>query len=305
MSAPEALDSVRIRSQFDAVASTYNEAAVVQREAGNRLLERFDVMRLAPNVVLDVGCGAAVHTSALVARFPEAQVIAVDQSAAMLAKIAPPKPGFMQSVRERFTPTPRAWPLRADMSRLPIKAGMVDVLWSNFSLQWANDIPALFVEWNRALKNDGVLMFAAPGPDTLIELRRALANVESVENKRVQNFVDLHDLGDMLIHAGFADPVMDMEVITLEYATPEALWRDLKNQGAMSAIKARPRGLMTPRRRNAINAALETQRATNGMIRISVEVVYGHAWKVPAKKTTEGHGIVRIESIGRGKPTRE
>jgi malonyl-CoA O-methyltransferase len=305
MSSPEALDSVRVRSQFDAAASTYSEAAVVQREAGNRLLERFDVMRLAPSIVLDVGCGAAIHTPALVARFPAAQIIAVDQSTAMLAKVAPPKIGFMQSVRERFTPTPRAWPLSADMSRLPIKAGTVDVLWSNFSLQWANDIPALFVEWNRALKTDGVLMFAAPGPDTLIELRRALASVESSEKKRAHSFVDLHDLGDMLIHVGFADPVMDMEVITLEYATPEALWRDLKNQGAMSAIKNRPRGLMTPRKRDAINRALELQRAANGMIRMSVEVVYGHAWKVPAKKTAEGHGIVRIESIGRGKPVRD
>jgi malonyl-CoA O-methyltransferase len=305
MSAPETHDTARVRSQFDASAIHYAEAAVVQREAGNRLLERFDVMRIAPNVVLDVGCGAAIHTPALVARFPEAQVIALDQSAAMLASAKPPKQGFMQSIRERFTPTPRAWPLQADMTRLPIKSGAIDVLWSNFSLQWANDIPALFVEWNRALKNDGVLMFAAPGPDTLIELRRALASVESAEQKRAHNFVDLHDLGDMLIHAGFADPVMDMEVITLEYATPKALWRDLRNQGAMSAIKARPRGLMSPRKRDAINAALESQRATNGMIRISVEVVYGHAWKVPAKKTAEGHGIVRLESIGRGKPVRE
>jgi malonyl-CoA O-methyltransferase len=305
MSAPETLDAGRVNSYFDAVVTTYAEAAVVQREAGNRLLERFDVMRITPNVVLDVGCGAAIHTHALVARFPEAQVIALDQSAAMLANVAPPKQGFMQSMRERFTPTPRAWPLRTDMNRLPIKAGAVDVLWSNFSLQWANDIPALFMEWNRALKNDGVLMFAAPGPDTLIELRRALASVENTEKKRTHNFVDLHDLGDMLIHAGFADPVMDMEVITLEYATPAALWRDLKNQGAMSALKVRPRGLMSPRKRDAINAALESHRSPNDMIRISVEVVYGHAWKVPAKKTAEGHGIVRIESIGRGKPVRE
>jgi malonyl-CoA O-methyltransferase len=296
MSAPPAIDRWIARSRFNAAADTYAAAAVVQREVGNRLLERFDVMRIAPKVILDVGCGPGTHTAALVARFAAAQIVAIDQAESMLALAAPKVSGFFA----RLSRVPRAVGVCADMSVLPLKAGCADVVWSNFSLHWANDLPALFAQWNRTLRTDGVLMFTAPGPDTLKELRDALMRCDSTEHLRAHTFTDLHDLGDMLIHAGFADPVMDMEVITLEYSDAKALWRDIRHQGALSSLVARPRGLMTPRKLNAIEKALEKYRDLNGKIRISVEVVYGHAWKVPPKKTAEGHGIVRIDAIGRG-----
>ena len=303
MSAPEPIDVALLRKRFDRAAATYADAAVVQREVGNRLLERFDIMRIAPSVVLDVGCGPGIHTAALAQRFPDAMVIAADQSSAMVARAVPAasKPGWIA----RLTGSGKVGKgetrgLVADMSALPLPRDHADVLWSNFALQWANDLPALFVEWNRVLKVGGVMMFTAPGPDTLIELRRAISRDESEADKYVQRFTDLHDIGDMLVHAGFADPVMDMEVITLEYATTDTLWRDVKAQGASNAMQTRARGLMTPRKLHAIEAALEAGRRDGGPIRISVEVIYGHAWKVAQKKTPEGHGIVRLESIGRG-----
>ncbi|TAG46957.1 MAG: methyltransferase domain-containing protein [Betaproteobacteria bacterium] len=296
MSAPAALDAQLVRQRFDRAATQYGNAAVVQREVGNRLLERFDVMRIDPRVVLDVGCGPGTHTDALVKRFPNAQIVALDTSAAMLEKAAPAASGWL----DRWSKKPRALGVCADMSRLPIAQGVVDVLWSNFSMQWGGDLPALFSQWSRAIRNDGVLMFTAPGPDTLKELRQTLAQIESPDLQRAHSFTDLHDLGDMLIHAGFADPVMDMEVITLEYNDTAALWRDLRDQAALSAIAARPRGLLTPRKFAALNAALDRSRDGNGKIRMSIEVIYGHAWKVPPKKTAEGHGIVRIDAIKRG-----
>ena len=302
LSAPDPWDKARVRIRFDRAATTYAEAAVVQREVGNRLLERFDVMRLAPQTVLDVGCGPGTHTAALAARFPEANVIAVDQSPAMVALAAPPERGLLAripalaSLRKR----PRVKGLVADMATLPLPRENADVLWSNFALHWANDLPALFVEWNRVLKVGGVMMFTAPGPDTLQQLRSALARAGEVADARVQRFTDLHDLGDMLVHAGFADPVMDMEVITLEYTNAAALWRDLKVQGMTNSMQNRPRGLLTPRKLRAIEAALDTGRINGGPIRIGVEVIYGHAWKVAPKKTAEGHGIVRLDAIGRG-----
>jgi malonyl-CoA O-methyltransferase len=295
MSAPAALDSLLIRRRFDGVATSYANAAVVQREVGNRLLERFDVMRIDPSVVLDVGCGPGTHTDALLKRFPNAQVVALDVSLAMLEKAVPAASGWL----DRWSKKPRAWGVCGDMGNLPVAHGVVDVLWSNFSMQWSGDLSALFSQWSRAIRNDGVLMFTAPGPDTLKELRQALLQIESPDMQRAHSFTDLHDLGDMLIHAGFADPVMDMEVITLEYNDTAALWRDLRDQAALSAIAARPRGLMTPRKFAALNAALDRSRDVNGKIRMSIEVIYGHAWKVPAKKTAEGHGIVRIDAIGR------
>jgi malonyl-CoA O-methyltransferase len=302
VSAPNAWDASRVRARFERAVATYGEAAVVQREVGNRLLERFDVMRLAPQTVLDVGCGPGTHTAALAARFPEAQVVAVDQSPAMVALAVPPERGLLArmallaSLRKR----PRLIGLVADMASLPLPREHADVVWSNFALHWANDLPALFAEWSRVLKIGGVMMFTVPGPDTLLQLRSALTRAGEVADARVQRFTDLHDLGDMLVHAGFADPVMDMEVITLEYANATALWRDIKAQGATNSMQNRPRGLLTPRKLRAIEAQLDAARIDDGPIRVGVEVIYGHAWKVAPKKTVEGHGIVRLDAIGRG-----
>jgi malonyl-CoA O-methyltransferase len=303
VSAPEPVDAALLRKRFDRAAATYADAAVVQREVGNRLLERFDIMRIAPSVVLDVGSGPGTHTAALAARFPDATVIAIDQSPAMVARATPlvAKQGWLARLTSGGNKSGKGETrgLVADMNALPLPREHADVLWSNFALQWANDLPALFAEWNRVLKVGGVMMFTAPGPDTLIELRRAISRDEAVAGKHVHKFTDLHDIGDMLVHAGFADPVMDMEVITLEYATTDALWRDLKAQGANNAMRTRSRGLMTPRKLRVIEAALEAGRRDGGPIRLSVEVIYGHAWKMAAKKTAEGHGIVRPEAIGR------
>ena len=305
MSAPNPLDTQLVRRRFNHAALSYADAAVVQREVGNRLLERFDVMRIAPAAILDVGCGPGTHTAALAARFPEATVTAIDHSSAMVARAAPAASGLLARF-SAFGKRPRIRGLVSDMGALPLPREHADVLWSNFALQWGNDLPALFAEWNRVLKIGAVIMFTAPGPDTLIELRRALAKAgdagEAGEaaDSRVQRFTDLHDMGDMLLHAGFADPVMDMEVITLEYATSAALWRDIKAQGAQNSMQTRPRGLLTPRKLRAIEAALDSARKPNGPIRISVEVIYGHAWKVAPKKTADGHGIVRLDAIQRG-----
>lgn len=305
MSAPEPIDVALLRKRFDHAAATYADAAVVQREVGNRLLERFDVMRLSPLIVLDIGCGPGTHTAQLAQRFPDATVIAVDQSPEMVARAAPAaaKRGWLERLTGGSNRKQRKGEIRglvADMGALPLPREHADVLWSNFALQWANDLPALFAEWNRVLKLGGVMMFTAPGPDTGIELRRAIAKSGSEADKFVHRLTDLHDLGDMLVHAGFADPVMDMEVITLEYATTAALWRDLEAQGAMNAMQTRSRGLMTPRKLREIEATLDAGRRDGGPIRVSVEVIYGHAWKVAPKKTAEGHGIVRLEAIGRG-----
>jgi malonyl-CoA O-methyltransferase len=299
MSAPPKLDTQLVRRRFNRAAFTYASAAVVQKEVGNRLLQRFDMMKIAPQTILDVGCGPGTHTSALRTRFPNANVVALDHAMSMVELASPAPRGIIATLKRAFAKSVRDAGIVADMTKLPIKHNAADVLWSNFALQWANDLPALFAEWNRATKVDGMLMFTMPGPDTLIELRRAVNQALPSRVSSLHVHTDLHDIGDMLVHAGFADPVMDMEVITLEYKTTDALWADLRAQGAMSAVHARSRGLASPRAWQRLNDQLDSQRGTNGMIRMSVEIVYGHAWKVPPKKTAEGHGIVRLEAIKR------
>lgn len=310
----DAPDKHRLRQRFDRVASSYADAAVVQREVGRRLLERFDVMRITPGTILDVGCGPGTHTAQLAARFPSSHVIAIDQSPSMVARAAPAAgaqsgSGWRTHLQrwlggaESKAPPSTIRGLVADMESMPLPREQAELLWSNFALQWAADLPRLFAEWNRVLRVGGLAMFTAPGPDTLRELRAALHQCGLDVASRVHAFTDMHDLGDMLVHAGFADPVMDMEVITLEYANAEALWRDLRAMGVTNTLASRPRGLLTPRRLATIAAALDAGRRDGGPIRVSVEVVYGHAWKVAAKKTAEGHGIVRIDDIRRGPRT--
>ena len=187
----------------------------------------------------------------------------------------------------------------ADVNALPLPGVAFDVAWSNLALQWVNDLPRAFAEFRRVLKVGGLLTFTTFGPDTLQEIRRAFARADG--HTHTNRFADMHDVGDMLVHAGFADPVMDMEQITLTYETPEALLRELKRLGATNATRGRPHGLMGRARWQRMLDALAAMRR-DGRIPATFEVVYGHAWKGEPAKTADGHPIVRFERPGRGLP---
>ena len=141
------------------------------------------------------------------------------------------------------------------------------------------------------LRAGGLVTFSTFGPDTLRELRAAFAGVD--RHSHVSRFVDMHDIGDMLVAAGFADPVMDMEHVTLTFESPAALLSELKAIGATNRTRGRPRGLTGRARFARVTAALEKLR-DNGRIPATFEVVYGHAWKGEPRTTPEGHAIVRI-----------
>jgi malonyl-CoA O-methyltransferase len=155
------------------------------------------------------------------------------------------------------------------MQTLPLADASVDLVWSNMALHWLSDpLPALR-EFSRVLLPNGLLMFSTLGPDSLKELRAAAGE------RRVHAFVDMHDLGDMLLAAGLAAPVMDMELITLEYQGSGTLLDDLRGSGQTSARADRPRGLAGRAFAERLHRALgEKPRAT-------FEVVYGHAWRSP------------------------
>jgi malonyl-CoA O-methyltransferase len=139
------------------------------------------------------------------------------------------------------------------------------------------------------LQSEGLFIFSTFGPDTLKELRAAFARVDGAEH--VNAFIDMHDLGDCLVHAGFADPVMEMEVVTLEYSTVMEVARDLQAIGARNSMPGRPRGLGGRHHWERVVAAYETQRR-NGVLPATYEVIYGHAWKVPPKKTADGRQVI-------------
>jgi malonyl-CoA O-methyltransferase len=166
------------------------------------------------------------------------------------------------------------------------------MIWSNLALQWVNELPRAFAEMRRVLRVGGLLTFSTFGPDTLKEVRAAFARADG--HTHTNRFLDMHDIGDMLVGAGFADPVMDMEQMTLTYADAGSLMRELKHVGASNATRGRPHGLMGRGRWQRAMAALEAMR-NEGRIPATYEVVYGHAWKGEPKFSADGHPIVHVK----------
>ncbi|RTL27570.1 MAG: methyltransferase domain-containing protein, partial [Rhodocyclaceae bacterium] len=169
--------------------------------------------------------------------------------------------------------------------------GSVSLAWSNLMLQWLHDpLPAL-KEIHRVLEVGGMLMFATLGPDTLKELRAALPASDA---EHLHRFIDMHDLGDALVGAGFSDPVMDMEMLTVTYTKLDDLFRDLRVSGSNNAALTRPHGLVGKRHWETLRANYEKLRR-DGRLPATVEVVYGHAWKTAPKVADDGRAIIRFE----------
>jgi malonyl-CoA O-methyltransferase len=258
-----ALDTCRVRRSFDRAATTYDDAAVLHREVRDNLLQRLDLMALAPRVVVDAGTGTGHAAHALIRRYPKALVIALDASRPML-KVA----GRRQSWLRRFAR------VCADAESLPLADGSVDLILSNLMLQWC-DPDAVFAECRRVLAPQGLLSFTTLGPDTLRELRSAWSEVDA--HTHVNQFLDMHDIGDALVRAGFASPVLDVERYTLTYKDVRRVAADLKATGAHNATLGRSRGLTGRGRFNALQAAYESFRQ-DGRLPATYEVVFGHAW---------------------------
>lgn len=262
------IDSGVARRRFARAAATYADASRLEAEVGARMLERLELVKLAPRRILDAGSGPPRRT--LLQRYPHAEAIALDFSLAMLRA----------SRFAWFRRKPR--PVCGDLTRLPLADGSVDLAWSNMALHWVADPLAALRELHRVLAAEGLLMFSTLGPDTLKELRAAAGEA------RVHAFADMHDIGDTLVACGFSAPVMDMEVLTIAYRGPDALLEDLRRSGQTSARRDRPRGLTGRRFLQRLRSAL------GDAPRASFEIVYGHAWK-PAPRAPQDAKTIRFQ----------
>jgi malonyl-CoA O-methyltransferase len=252
------VDAAAARRRFSRAARTYAKASRLEAEVAARMLERLDYMKLTPRRILDAGSGPPQRL--LRKRYAAAGVVALDSSLAMLKEA---KGFFAKPVR-----------VCADLAALPLGDGQIDLVWCNMALHWVTDPALAMREFHRVLAPNGLVMFSTLGPDTLKELRDAAGA------QRVHAFADMHDLGDMLVAAGFAAPVMDMEMMAIEYRN-ESLLTDLRRSGQTNARADRPRGLAG----RALAARLERVAA-----RATFEVVYGHAWK-PAESDSSAKTI--------------
>lgn len=259
------IDKRAVRRAFNKAAATYDDVAVLQREVASRLLERLDLVKLEPHWILDAGSGTGYCSRALNKRYPKARVLAFDLADAMLRRARKAKGWF---ARQHF--------VCGDLESLPFQDARFDLVFSSLSLQWCNDLDRTLAEFARVLRPGGLLMFTTFGPDTLKELRQVFRAVDDAHS-HVSDFIDMHDIGDALVRNAFEMPVMDVEHFTLTYADVRAVMRDLKAIGAQNATSARPRGLMTARRLQALSDAYERFRRPDGLP-ATYEVVYGHAW---------------------------
>jgi malonyl-CoA O-methyltransferase len=289
------LDLAEVRRAFGQAAASYDAHAVLQREVCDRLLERLDFMALRPDRVLDVGCGTGYGLSHLRTRYAESECCALDIAPAMLhaARDRLPQPSWAKRAMQRLAPRPSRMThlVCADMERLPLAPNSVNLVWSSLALQWAQDLEAALRGFHHVLAPGGLLMFATFGPDTLKELRAAFAAIDDAPH--VNRFTDLHDIGDMLVHAGFSSPVMEMEMLTLTYADLKTLMRDLKGIGAHNAASARRRGLLGKAAWKRLEQAYESHRV-DGRLPATFEVVYGHAWVGDKKLREDGRQVIQF-----------
>lgn len=281
------IDKKAVRRAFSKAALQYDAEAVMQREVCTRMLERLDFIKHNPALVLDVGSGTGWGTRQLGERYPEAQMIALDIAMGML-QTARGTTGWWRKLFAGNVPRH----VCADVEALPLAQQTIDMVWSNLALQWCNDLPATFVELQRVMKADGLLMFSTFGPDTLKELRIAFNGVDGYNH--LNRFTDMHDIGDMLLAAGFAEPVMDMEYITLTYKDVKSVMQDLRNIGAQNATSGRGTGMMG---KNAWNSILQNYESLRrqGKLPATFEIVYGHAWKPQPKKIADGRVIIKTQ----------
>lgn len=265
-----------IAQSFSKAAQGYDAAAFLQQEIASRLFERLGYMNIAPQKILDVGCGTGHCSRILRNDFKKAKVFAVDLAEGMIIE-AKKSQAFLNKIDYRV----------ADADALPFDEQSFDLVFSNLTLQWLPDLQRTFAELHRVMKPGGLLIFSTLGPDTLQELKQSWQQVD--QGVHVNRFVDMQGVGDQVFNASFEDVVLDRDVITLTYQTVKGLMRDLKNIGAHNLDSDRQKGLMGKSRLQKLEQAYESQRWASGELPATYEVIYGHAWKRQGKPHKDYH----------------
>ena len=271
------IDKARARTSFGRAANTYDAAAILQKQVREEMLNRLDLIKLTPQTILDAGCGTGAASHALQKRFVKSQVISLDFALPMLQKtrVGSDTAGLMHQIKNMLSGVKHNL-VCADIESLPLASKSVDLVWSNLAIQWCNDLDATLLEFYRVLQPEGLLMFSTFGPDTLKELRVATGRQDGMTS--VSRFIDMHDIGDALVRAGFSAPVLDVERFTLTYDDVKSVMRDLKSIGAHNATDGRARGLLGRGFLQKLESNYEQYRA-DGKLPATFEVVYGHAWR--------------------------
>jgi malonyl-CoA O-methyltransferase len=271
-------------------AATAEQAPWLHREIAGRMAKRLSVVRAQPASVIDWWAALGGGGGALRAQYPKARIEAVEPTGALLRR----------SLLEARAPwwSPRRWHAASHAvwreDELPREA-RAQLLWANMMLHWSIDPARTFARWHEALDIDGFVMFSCFGPDTLRELRALYRTLG--EPPPAHAFIDMHDLGDAMVHAGFADPVMDMERLTLTWVDAPSALAELRTLGGNASAQRHP-GLRTPRWRNRVLEALQDALAgPDGRLHLTFEIVYGHAFKPLPRVRVQTQTRVSVDTL--------
>jgi malonyl-CoA O-methyltransferase len=266
-----------IQCRFDRAARDFSRADFVHSVTREGLLARLDPLLLQPTTILDLGSATGATGRLLRKRFKRAHVVSLDLSRAMLSVARQDKPWFSRS---SF--------VQGDAHRLPLADATFDLVVSNQMLPWAPEPQPVFEEVARVMKKGGVFAFATLGPDSFRQIERAWASLD--DRRHVNRFPDMHDIGDGLVRAGLADPVLDVDRLNVSYDTTDKLFADLTRAGARNSLSARSPGLLGRARFQALKNAL-TATSADGKILLDLELVYGHCWGIGRPKDPRNYEI--------------
>jgi malonyl-CoA O-methyltransferase len=280
------------------VALQFTRRAAAQpflyQEIGERMAQRLDLIKLNPAHIVDAGCGAGSAVSLLHQRYPKAQLLGLDHPSriAQARQVWPDT--RLRTLLRTLTGGPRLTWCAQDFSAGPAPPAQVDLLWSNCALHWTSAPHQVIAQWASWLNTGGLLMFSTFGPDTFKQVRQAASQAGLINS--TLPFVDMHDFGDMMVAAGLATPVMDVETLTLTYTSAAALIDDLRALGG-NAHAQRTAHLVSRARWQRFLQALDAQQDPQGRIALTVEVAYGHAWKPAPRRTDSQVHTVSVEAL--------
>lgn len=286
-----AIDRRQVQRAFTRAAASYDGADGLQAEVRDRLLDRLQWIQLQPRRILDLGTGTGSALAALATRFPEAEIVGLDLTPAMLQRAAGrPAPSSGQP----------ALLVCGDAARLPLADHSIDLVFSSLAIHWSPELDAVLAEVRRVLRHPGLFTFATPGPSSYQELRAAWRTVD--QTPHVLPFPEMRALGDGLIRAGLAEPVMDTDTLTLTYRSFGSLVADLRATGTTNASAGRRTGLTGRQAWSRLTAAYELHRDADGLLPATVEIVFGQAWSQGATRRRRAPGdeiAVMLESLQR------
>jgi malonyl-CoA O-methyltransferase len=268
-----------VRRARERAAACFDAQAALFDEAGTRLLEQLDFIKLAPARILDLGCATGRTSAALRTRYPQAHIVSIDPAFALL-----------QDLRRRLLHPHGA--ICADLERLPLQARSFDLIACNLGAYWCG-VDRLLPELLRVAAPGALLLFSTFGPDTLQELRTAFKGID--QSAHVMSFLDMHDIGDALGQSGFAEPIMQMERLTLTYANLAQLVDELAALGMRSLSPQPAPGLYGKHKWQAMTQRYALNQA--GLTPASFEIIYATAWKPQqARHLPDGSQVIDFPS---------